>query len=127
MEYFVRRAGRTICSTGVKYEEEESIPTTTINDCIVSGAANIQWRWADSVCGAGRHHYLTERDSTMSPAKDPIAARRTKWGQLKSFPLTQKSTLATFHRRQPTPICTRSSRGKHTSITLTELRQKYTP
>jgi len=39
MEYFVRRAGRTMC-TGVKYEEEKSIPTVTIKDCIVSGAPN---------------------------------------------------------------------------------------
>ena len=39
MEYFVRRAGRTMC-TGVKYEEEKSIPTTTIKDCIVSEAVH---------------------------------------------------------------------------------------
>lgn len=32
MEYFVRRAGRTIC-TNIKYDEEESIPTTILKDC----------------------------------------------------------------------------------------------
>ena len=34
MEYFVRRAGHTVC-TGVKYENEKSIPTVIIKDCIV--------------------------------------------------------------------------------------------
>jgi len=34
MEYFVRRAGRTMCA-GIKYEEEKSIPTATIKDCLV--------------------------------------------------------------------------------------------
>ena len=32
MEYFVRRAGRTICSN-VKYNEEEFIPTIMLKDC----------------------------------------------------------------------------------------------
>lgn len=35
MEYFVRRAGRTLC-TGVKYEEEKSIPTVTLKDCVIN-------------------------------------------------------------------------------------------